>query len=230
MKIFISYSRTDVSFIQQLAAELETRKVSAWLDINSIPGGTQWERAIAQGISQSEIVIVCLTAEAINSEWVQKEVFLASSLGKRIIPIMIKPCFDKLISNQNLERLLDLQIIIFEGRYEAAFNKLLNSILEREEISAVDNIYQKSDSADFRSAIESIIFDAKSIVLVGIGLNIMGQEPFAIQLMQKAAEGECRLEIYLANPYDPACRPESHRNNCFSTLSRVEWLETAHEF
>jgi hypothetical protein len=41
-------------------------------------------------------------------------------------------------------------------------------------------------------------------VLIGTGLNILHRDPIRKSLMNRAASGNCQLEIYLANPFSPA--------------------------
>lgn len=48
------------------------------------------------------------------------------------------------------------------------------------------------------------MLEASRVVLIGTGLNILQQDPFACDLMSRAARGDCQLEIYLADPTSPA--------------------------
>jgi hypothetical protein len=61
-----------------------------------------------------------------------------------------------------------------------------------------------SDSADFAGHVERLFMRAKRIVLIGTGLNILHRDPIRRSLMQRAADGKCHVEIYLANPFSPA--------------------------
>lgn len=64
--------------------------------------------------------------------------------------------------------------------------------------------FDYSDSADFAGYAERLFVRAKRIVLIGTGLNILHRDPIRQSLMQRAADGQCRIEIYLANPFSPA--------------------------
>ena len=90
-KIFISYSRKDIDFVRKLAGDLESAGYDVWWDLTDLRGGDDWVKTIPAAIASSQYVIVVLTAEAVESEWVRKEYTQALSLHKKIIPILLKP-------------------------------------------------------------------------------------------------------------------------------------------
>ena len=50
IKVFISYSRKDEEFAQQLATDLDHLGASVWIDVDDIPPGVNWSTAIQQGL------------------------------------------------------------------------------------------------------------------------------------------------------------------------------------
>jgi len=90
-KIFISYSRKDIDFARKLAGDLETAGYDVWWDITDLQGGDDWVRTIPNAIATSQYVIVVLTPNSIESEWVEKEYTQSLTLRKKIIPIMLVP-------------------------------------------------------------------------------------------------------------------------------------------
>lgn len=91
-KIFISYSRKDMDFVRKLAGDLEQAGYDVWWDITDLSGGDDWVRVIPEAIKSSQYVIVVLTPDSIESDWVRKEYTQALSLRKKIIPIMLVQC------------------------------------------------------------------------------------------------------------------------------------------
>lgn len=91
-KIFISYSRKDIDFVRKLAGDLEKAGYDVWWDITDLRGGDEWVTRIAAAIDASQTVLVVLSPNSIQSEWVRKEYTEAIGLHKRIIPIMFTPC------------------------------------------------------------------------------------------------------------------------------------------
>src|SRR5215831_18481154 len=87
-RIFVSYSRKDMDFIRRLAGDLETAKYDVWWDITDLRGGDDWPRVIPAAIASSNFILVVLSPNAVNSEWVEKEYTQALDLHKKIIPVM----------------------------------------------------------------------------------------------------------------------------------------------
>lgn len=121
-KIFISYSRKDIDFVRKLAGDLESAGYDVWWDITDLRGGDDWVNTIPLAISSSQYVIVVLTPNSIESEWVRKEYTQALSLRKKIIPIMLVPCSVPFALNT-------INFVNFaEGEYADNFNKLLSPL------------------------------------------------------------------------------------------------------
>lgn len=91
-QVFISYSRKDIAFARRLAGDLERTGFDVWWDISDLKGGDDWVRFIPAAIEASQYVVVLLSPESIQSEWVEREYSYAIRHRKKIIPAMIKPC------------------------------------------------------------------------------------------------------------------------------------------
>jgi hypothetical protein len=88
---FISYNREDADLQQKIIAELRARGLSAWVDVeNLIPGSPAWEREIERSIRAAAGVIVLLSPDSNNSEWVRREISFAEQNEKRIFPVLVK--------------------------------------------------------------------------------------------------------------------------------------------
>lgn len=89
-RIFISYSHFDLAFVRWLREELTKRGYDVWFDSNSIQIGQIWRQEIVQGIEESDYFMVIISSRSIQSINVVKELSLAESFGKIILPIMIE--------------------------------------------------------------------------------------------------------------------------------------------
>src|SRR6266508_5654918 len=88
---FMSYNRENISLQRKVIAGLRERGVRAWVDIeNLIPGSPAWEREIERAIRGAAGVIVLLSPDSNNSEWVRREISFAEQNQKRIFPILIR--------------------------------------------------------------------------------------------------------------------------------------------
>src|SRR5215510_16408760 len=87
---FISYSRADKTQQQRIVAELRERGVTVWVDVeNLIPGTPAWERELERSIRGCSGVIVLLSPEANNSQWVRREISFTEENDKRIFPVLV---------------------------------------------------------------------------------------------------------------------------------------------
>ena len=91
-QVFISYSRKDLSFVEHLAEDLKAFGLEVWYDLSGLDGGTRWGREIQAAIQRSQIFVVVLSPNSIDSEWVEKEFMYANSLKRKIIPLLYQPC------------------------------------------------------------------------------------------------------------------------------------------
>ncbi|MEO5327407.1 MAG: TIR domain-containing protein [Magnetococcus sp. THC-1_WYH] len=85
--VFLSYSRKDIEFVNSLLNTLDDICVSLWVDRQEIKGGDSFAGRIAQAINHCKVVIVALTPNAVESQYVYKELALAVDTHKPIIPI-----------------------------------------------------------------------------------------------------------------------------------------------
>ena len=89
--VFISYSRDDVEFADQLHATLIIGGYDATIDRHGIHVGEDWERRLGDMIRGADTVVFLLSPSSARSAACAWEVDQAMHLGKRIIPIACRP-------------------------------------------------------------------------------------------------------------------------------------------
>ena len=87
LKVFVSYSRTDVDFADQLVLALEDKGFEAILDRHDMSGGENWRERLGKLILSADAVAFILTPKSAASEICAWEVEEARRLGKRILPV-----------------------------------------------------------------------------------------------------------------------------------------------
>lgn len=87
LKVFVSYSRTDVEFADQLVLALQDRGFEPILDRHDMSGGENWRERLGKLILSADAVTFILTAKSAASEICAWEVDEAARLGKRILPV-----------------------------------------------------------------------------------------------------------------------------------------------
>ncbi|HEX6206240.1 MAG TPA: toll/interleukin-1 receptor domain-containing protein [Solirubrobacterales bacterium] len=88
MKVFISHSSTDKWIARQIARELETRGINAFLDEKDIQTGDSIEDAVGAHLAESDELLMLLSPASLDSSWVLIEIGGAKALGKRLVPIL----------------------------------------------------------------------------------------------------------------------------------------------
>jgi hypothetical protein len=88
---FVSYSREDTAKQRRIVRELRQRGINIWVDVeNLVPGTPMWEREVEKAIRESTGLIVLLSPESNNSEWVRREISFGEQHRKRIFPALIE--------------------------------------------------------------------------------------------------------------------------------------------
>lgn len=86
--IFISYSHQDREFARKLVEELRKKNFNVWIDENIQPGD-RWTKEVVNALISSAAIIVIMTIEAEQSEWVEREILLAHKYQKPIFPLLL---------------------------------------------------------------------------------------------------------------------------------------------
>jgi TPR repeat protein len=109
LRVFISYSREDLDFADQLDAALNACGFECLIDRHGISGGEDWKRRLGNLISEADEVVFVLSPSSARSEICDWEVEEAARLNKRILPTVFRPLEG---ANPPL-RLRDLNYIFF---------------------------------------------------------------------------------------------------------------------
>jgi hypothetical protein len=119
--IFMSHSSVDREFTTLLAERLTEAGFHCWVDINDIPDGSTWPREIEKAVRDCGALIVVMTKDARDSEWVERETLLGMSLRK--------PLFILRVDDTPLPlHLINRQYTDYRTRPEAGFKKLVAAL------------------------------------------------------------------------------------------------------
>jgi hypothetical protein len=66
-KVFVSYSRKDITFAKRLTAELQKSELDFWIDWEGIPPTVDWWREIEKGIEEADVFIFSFSSVLIRS-------------------------------------------------------------------------------------------------------------------------------------------------------------------
>jgi hypothetical protein len=88
--IFISYARADSGIVDQIVKKIESSGYQVWIDRGGIQPGAQWKKSIVEAIESADIVLVILSVNSVNSDNVRREIDIAVTANKQIMPISIE--------------------------------------------------------------------------------------------------------------------------------------------
>jgi hypothetical protein len=88
--IFVSYATKDQAAADRVVSGLEQCGLSCWICSRDIKPGADYQASIVQALQQAEVVLLLLSQAANESVEVPKEMSLAGSLRKPVIPARIE--------------------------------------------------------------------------------------------------------------------------------------------
>lgn len=110
-KLFLSYSRRNSAFIDELIISIESYGFDVQFDRADLFPGEPWEPRLRSMISESDTTVCVLSNAWMESSECIKELQIALELGRRVIPVLIDP-----IDPSNMPpELARLQFIFFHG-------------------------------------------------------------------------------------------------------------------
>lgn len=137
-QIFLSYSHTDLTKIQELKLieSLEKdNKYHVWQDTQSIQGGEAWLKVIQDALESSVAVVVFVTNSTLESQWVMFECAYAIGWNIPVVPyynetiletMKNKPLYNLLSQKQHAENLDKLYNLVQTSSKPSFFSNSYN--------------------------------------------------------------------------------------------------------
>src|ERR1700742_4789567 len=89
-RLFISYSRKDIAFVDRLELALKKRGFEPLIDRSEIYAFEDWWARLQNLIGQADTIIFVLSPDAVSSPICANEVAHAAALNKRFAPIVYR--------------------------------------------------------------------------------------------------------------------------------------------
>ncbi|SMC65698.1 toll/interleukin-1 receptor domain-containing protein [Kibdelosporangium aridum] len=83
-KVFLSYSRNDLSKVDAIADVLDQAGVPVWIDRRDIPVSVPWFDEVRDSIMEAPLVVICESLDWYSSEACRLELLAAEEYGKHI--------------------------------------------------------------------------------------------------------------------------------------------------
>lgn len=124
IRIFISHSSKDNTFVKKLIESLEENSIFISTDEKTLSVGDNLANTLKRIMTNCDYIIFVISKNFTESQWVRREIDMAVELRKRILPIVI----DDLNGKEIPHFLRDLVYADFREDYDNGFDFLLSSI------------------------------------------------------------------------------------------------------
>jgi hypothetical protein len=88
--VFISYSRTDRSYVDRLDRHLIESGIETWVDRRGIGAGDRWDNTLRDALDACSALVVVMTPRAEESRGVRREILYVEDEGKTIVPLLLE--------------------------------------------------------------------------------------------------------------------------------------------
>ncbi|MCK6579887.1 MAG: TIR domain-containing protein [Anaerolineae bacterium] len=126
MHVFISYAHDDLDFAQNAKHELERRRIPVWID-ELTPAGDDWRQDIEEALRRAYAVVLILTPDAMDSQYVTYEWAFALGAEITVVPLLRK----KTVVHPRIDRLQHLDFTSTKNRPWDELAERLTAIQEQ---------------------------------------------------------------------------------------------------
>lgn len=110
-KVFLSYSRRDAAFADELVEGLKACGFEAYIDREDIAPGEAWETRLSGLIAEADTVVYVISPHSVTSEQCHWEVSETLRMSKRLLPVVWAPVPEA----QMPKELARLNFVFFDG-------------------------------------------------------------------------------------------------------------------
>src|SRR5947209_7789909 len=110
-KVFVSYAREDLTFVERLEAALMARGIAPLIDKTEIYAFDEWWKRIETVIGQADTFVFVISPDSVASDVCKKEIAYAQSLNKRLAPIVWRRVEDDEVP----DALTHINYVFFDG-------------------------------------------------------------------------------------------------------------------
>jgi hypothetical protein len=86
---FISYARDDFSFVESLKKGFDDERLRVFVDLHSLRAAQEWPPQLGEALRKSRMMVLCWSAHADISEWVDAEINVCLMTRKPLLPWLL---------------------------------------------------------------------------------------------------------------------------------------------
>lgn len=120
-KIFMSYSRRELGFVDDLTYQLEKAGFNVWLDYRVLIPGSPWAVQIEKGLNECDVIVLVVSKASLASQYVELEWRKVMQQNKRVILAL----FEAVDLPTELE---NVEWVDFRGNYKTGIRELISQL------------------------------------------------------------------------------------------------------
>ncbi|MEM9806001.1 MAG: TIR domain-containing protein [Cyanobacteria bacterium P01_D01_bin.56] len=131
-QVFLAYAYEDKEVMEKIRDSLRREGFTVWTNTSDIKTGEAFEKAIQRGVEQADNILYLISPDALDSEYCQHEINYASSLNKRIIPVLVRSTpQDQLPDTLRQLQYIDLTDNVKDEDYRLDESQLIRILLHK---------------------------------------------------------------------------------------------------
>jgi len=127
VQFFLSYSHKDEGLATSLVSDLRAEGFSVWRDLERIRVGESIRQRVEAGIEESTFLLVLLSPNSVDSDWVRDEIDMALSVEKELGRTFLLPIT---VGSFDVPRLLKGRRWVSFDDYNEGLSQLLHGLPE----------------------------------------------------------------------------------------------------
>jgi len=188
--VFLSHSSKDKPIVERIYTDLKRENIGVWFDKWEIVVGDSIIEKIEQGLKHKDYLVIVLSTNSVESEWVKKE--LSAALMEEIeeksvvvLPIVIEDCEKPLL-------LKDKRHADFRENYQKGLNELIIAIKAHQERREIQEEFEKLEPEEQIRLIRNMRKDLSSLIREN-KINELERIPLPmVSLIKEVGEEEAR--------------------------------------
>jgi hypothetical protein len=139
--VFLSYNHADQQVVLRLAERLRKAGLKIWMDVLVVKPGDIIPLKASEGLEQSKVLVMCISAAALASGWVALESSTVihrdpANKERRFVPLLLSDC--KLPNSLRPYKYID-----YREETDTAFAQLLAACTEDEKRTTISTIQER---------------------------------------------------------------------------------------
>jgi WD40 repeat protein len=208
MQIYLSYSPNNFDAVKLLLDDLRNSGFSISTNIfTKLQEGVQWKnwQEAYKGIAGSDIAVICLSTDFLNSDQNKREIQIAHTLKKKVVFVMIENCWGEL--DKQTDTIFPSRRDIFDltSNYQKEFMLLIQEILGRSVENQEPRITKEASLSEIAKTLEDwgeaptgIVFKGREDELRELSNWIVNNRCKVVTILGIGGIGKTALMVQLA--------------------------------